>query len=125
MSETCPRPASRCVPVCPEYKLAFRSPRDCRPADAAALVRAGHLEEVEPGVFRRSRLPSRADVHGEQRTPDPMGVVNPDGAARNNEPIAGVTDVRLADCSTPDRRTGVTPAARSEGGRRPADGGPA
>ncbi len=40
------------------------------PANVAALVRAGHLEEVEPGVFRRSRLPSRAEVHGEQHTPD-------------------------------------------------------
>ncbi len=81
------------------------------PADVTALVRAGHLEEVEPVVCGRSRLPSRADVHGEQRTPDhrvrPMGVVNPDVAARNNEPIAGVTDVRLAQTAL--RHAGAGP----------------
>ncbi len=33
------------------------------PADVAALVRAGHIEEVEPGLFRRPRMPSRAEVH--------------------------------------------------------------
>ncbi len=41
------------------------------PADVAALVRAGFLEEVRPGVFRRPRMPSRADLYGEQpTTPD-------------------------------------------------------
>ncbi len=34
------------------------------PADVAALVRAGLLEEVQPGLFRRPRLPSRAEVSG-------------------------------------------------------------
>ncbi len=38
------------------------------PADVAALVRAGFLEEVRPGVFRRPRMPSRADLYGEQPT---------------------------------------------------------
>ncbi len=40
------------------------------PPDVAALARAGHLEEVEPGLFRRSRLPLPAELHGEQRTLD-------------------------------------------------------
>ncbi len=39
------------------------------PADLAALVAGGHLEEVEPGLFRRPRLPSRAELHDEQHTP--------------------------------------------------------
>ena len=32
-----------------------------------ALVRRGHLEEVQPGVYRRPRLPSRADLSVERR----------------------------------------------------------
>ncbi len=32
------------------------------PADLAALVRAGHLVEVEPGLFRRPRVPSRDEA---------------------------------------------------------------
>ncbi len=40
------------------------------PADVAALVACGHLEEVAPGLFRRARLPSRQEVHGEQPTTD-------------------------------------------------------
>ncbi len=42
------------------------------PADLAALVRAGVLEEVQPGVYRRRpRLPARDELHGEQQhTPD-------------------------------------------------------
>ncbi len=46
------------------------------PADVAALVRAGHLEEVEPGVFRRPRLPSRADLQG---TSDLPPATHPEG----------------------------------------------
>ncbi len=33
------------------------------PPDVTALVRAGHLEEVEPGLFRRPRLPSRGELY--------------------------------------------------------------
>ncbi len=40
------------------------------PADLAELVRAGHLEEVAPGLYRRPRLPSRDELHGEQPTTD-------------------------------------------------------
>ncbi len=40
------------------------------PADVAELVRAGHFEEVTPGVFRRPRMPSRAEVRGSQPTHD-------------------------------------------------------
>ncbi len=43
------------------------------PADVAALVRLGLLsvEEVRPGLFRRSRLPSRTpSCNGEQPTHD-------------------------------------------------------
>ncbi len=40
------------------------------PADLAALVRAGVLEEVSPGLYRRPRSPSRDEVHGQQATTD-------------------------------------------------------
>ncbi len=38
------------------------------PADLAALVRAGVLVQVAPGVYRRPRVPARDEVHGEQPT---------------------------------------------------------
>ncbi len=41
------------------------------PADVAALLRAGFLEEVEPGVFRRPRMPSRAEVAARNDEPSP------------------------------------------------------
>ncbi len=40
------------------------------PLDLAALVSLGLLEEVQPGLFRRPRLPSRAEVHGAHPTHD-------------------------------------------------------
>ncbi len=39
------------------------------PADLVALVRAGRLEEAEPGLFRRPRLPSREELHGNGHRP--------------------------------------------------------
>ncbi len=45
------------------------------PADLLALVRAGLLVEVEPGVYRRPRMPSRAEVYAGGR-----------GAPRDREP---------------------------------------
>ncbi len=33
------------------------------PHDVAALVRAGHLEQVEPGVFRRPRPSAHQPTH--------------------------------------------------------------
>ncbi len=35
------------------------------PPDVMALVRAGVLEEIERGVFRKPRLPARDEVHGQ------------------------------------------------------------
>ncbi len=40
------------------------------PADVAALVRAGHLEEAEPGVYRRPRTASPSPSPSTPVTPD-------------------------------------------------------
>ncbi len=50
---------------------ALRGPRVTVPPDVAALVRAGHLEEVEPGVFRRPWLPPRRAVRPAPTSPSP------------------------------------------------------
>ncbi len=51
---------------------AWRRKRGVRvtPPDVLALVRCGWLEEVQPGVYTRPRLPSRAEVHGDQHSTD-------------------------------------------------------
>ncbi len=97
-------------------------------------VAAGLLDRVEKGA--PGRLPLYAGLlappTGERvrakssRTWPTAGadVRRADGGhSPSVEEVPGVTDVRLADCSTPDRRTGVTPASRSEGGRPPGGRG--
>ncbi len=45
--------------------------RPALPDDLAAMLAAGLLVEVEPGVFRWPRMPSRAEVHGAARDDEP------------------------------------------------------
>ncbi len=41
------------------------------PSDVAALARAGHLEEVEPGLYRRPRLPARSELYAQPQPQPP------------------------------------------------------
>ncbi len=46
------------------------------PLDVAALVRAGHLHQVEPGVYRRAPRPTTIiqTTHRDIRSPRPMSL---------------------------------------------------
>ncbi len=68
----CPRADRTCPSAVRTLGSDTRTPRLGRPLplDLAALVSLGLLEEVQPGLFRRPRLPSRAEVHGAHPTHD-------------------------------------------------------
>ncbi len=97
-------------------------------------VTAGLLDRVEKGAPGRLPLyagllapPIGDRVRSKSSRAWPAGGtdVRPadGGHSREDDEALGVTDVRLADCSTPIGRTGVTPAPRSEGGRPPGGRG--